>query len=528
MPLPKGPNPGGGLPPRPGGGLPQPGGLPNPAQRPETQMPSQRPSVAPQPQPQAFPELPAEGPKLSGMDRLSEYDFGAREVEREPLNRNLREQESDDAFDDYSLEDDAFEDERLREVADRRSRETARRFDHSMEEKEAPRKAKNNVLKPQAGELDSKGQNVFVDKKNKKVEPFGGKRSSIKVNDLDRRKNMRQNATIVQVVVICLFVATLGFAAKNAFFPPVGLTQEDVQSIVYGTTGTTAFPVEQGGFFAQSFIEAYLKYNGSEGDESSVMQYYTRGALAPGGIVDGTVIGQNFKQTIVNGPIVYRSTPITDNSAIYTVGALVKVENTVPNGADAPADPNATTGNGNEPTTASGDLVWKYFSVNVYFDDEKNAFAIASKPSVVPTPDVLSTNDIPTAAAIGLGEAVPAETLSQVTPTIYGFLSAFRESSAKSYDQLLPFLGADPDPSLLNGLDGIYNFKGGKANEQSVTITAYATDTTLVKAVVEVTWVQSVAGSFVETKSSYVMDIQPISGGYDVTRFIPLSYVPSE
>jgi hypothetical protein len=532
MPLPKGPNPGG-LPPRPGGGLPQPGngGLPNPTQRPDNPLPSQRPSVNPQPNPQAFPEIPQEQPKLSGMDRLSEYDFGAREVEREPLNRNLREYEPEETYgndDDYR--DDSFEDDRLREVAERKSRETAQRFDRSMEEREPNKKAKNNVLKPQAGELDSKGQNVFVDKKNKKVEPFGGKKSSIKVNDLDRRKNMRQNAIIVQAVVIVLFVATLGFAAKNAFFPPVGLTQEDVQSIVYGTTGTTAFPVEQGGYFAESFMQAYLEYAPGQDDASSILQYFTRGALEPGGIIDGTVVGQNFKQTIVNGPIVYRSQPVTDSSAIYTVGSLVKVENTVPGTTDGAANTpvdSTSEDNGTQSNAASGDLVWKYYSISVYFDEEKNAFAIASKPTIVPTPEVLTTGDVPTAAPIGLGEEIPAETLSQVSPTIYGFLSAFRESDATNYDQLIPFLGEDPDTALLNGLGGVYNFKGGKANDQSVQIKAYGTETTLIKAVVEVTWVQTVAGSFVESKSSYVMDIQPISGGYDVTRFIPLAYVPT-
>lgn len=539
MPLPKGPN-SGGLPPRPGGGLPQPGsgGLPNPVQRPEN-IPPQR---TPQPNPQGFPEISQDEPKLSGMDRLSEYDFGAREVDREPLNRNLRQYEEPESYSDENYPDESFsdelddayledssEDDRVNEVAERRTRESAKRFDNAMEEKTPSRKAKNNVLKPQAGELDSKGQNVFVDKKNKKVEPFGGKKSSIKVNDLDRRKNMRQNAIIVQVIVICLALGTLGFSVKNAFFPPAGLTQEDVQNIVYGTTGTTAFPTEQGGFFAQSFMEAYLQYAPGQDDASSILQYFTRGALEPGGIIDGTVVGQNFKQTIINGPIVYRTQAVTDSSAIYTVGSLVKVENTVaPASGDAAVpDPAAAEGNGATSTTASGDLVWKYYSLSVYFDKEKNAFAIASKPTVVPSPEVLTTTDVPTAAAIGLGEEVPTTTLSQVTPTVYGFLSAFKESSATSYDQLLPFLGAKPDSSLLNGLGGVYNFKGGKANDQSVQIKAYTTDSTLIKAVVDVTWVQSVAGSFVENKSTYIMDIQPISGGYDVTRFIPLAYVPT-
>ncbi len=523
MPLPKGPS--GGLPQQPGGGLPprQPG-LPNPGQG--NQLPRPTNPLRPQQEGPGLPEIPTQqpvrpqpsDPGFNGMERLQEYDFGAQQVDSSPLSQRGSNNSSDE-LDVPSWVDDEEESNLAQEVASRRERETAERFDRSMEERTPAGKVKNNALKAQAGELDENGQNVFIDKKNKKVEPFGGKKSALKVNDVDRRANLRRNSLIVQIVVIGLILVTLGFAVKNSFWPPASLTEADVQGIVYNTTGTTAFPLEQGRYFAESYMEAYLEYNPADPDSSAVMQYYNRGELASGGTVDGVTVGKNFSQEVAYGPIVYRSQAATANSAIYTIGALVKVSNTV----ETPA---ATDGATVTPVD-DGALIWKYFSLNVYYDDEANAFAIAGTPIVVPNPDVLSSGDVPSAAPIGSGKAADEATVDAITPTIYGFLEAYRVSTAKDYSKLLPFLVADPEPALLNGLGELYDFKGGAADEASVVINAYSTATTSVKVIATVTWVQDVAGTSIETTSSYVIDVQPISGGFDVTRFLPLAYVPA-
>lgn len=514
MPLPTGPNAPGGLPQRPNGGLPVPNQRPTTPQTP--QQPSQKnPSAA----------------ELSGMDRLSEYDFGGKETDRSALKREGDSLEHELTAEDLELK---------RQAEERRDRDHAARFEKAMEEKPTQEHPKNNVLSPQRGELDEKGQNVFIDKKSKKVEPFGGKKTTIKVNDLDRRRNMRQNATIVQFVVIILLVVTLGFAVKNAFFPPLGLTESDVEGIVYTATGTTSFPLEQGGYFAESFMQAYLEYNENDPASAEVLGYYTRGALVDNGVPDGTSYAKNFRQTVVNGPIVYRSQAASANSAIYTVGALVRVEDALETSAtpstgataipqDEGADTVSTPSSGSSAssaTPATGNLVWKYFTINVYYDDATNSFAIASIPTVVATPDVQKTSSVPGAAPYGTGKSASSDAIDAVTPTIFGFLSAYRESSSSDYAQLLPFLPDDPDSSLLTGLDGVYEFRGGKADANSVDIAVYETGTTALKAILTVTWVQNVGDSYVEVQSQYVMDILPITGGYDVVRFLPLAYVP--
>jgi len=566
MPLPTGPS--GGLPQRPGSGLP-----PRQAQPP---VAPQRP-VAPRPNvEQQLPPAPALPPVNN--ERLSQYDFEAQKVQRPsapqapaPEQYNPQQQYTPAPQQQYTApweeeepQVDPYEEERLAEARARRERETADRFDRSMEPKAPAGKIKNNVLAPQAGELDSKGQNVFIDKKEKKLKAFGGKKSAIKVSDLDRRKNLRQNARIVQVLVIGLVLVTLGFAAKNAFFPPASLTPTDVQGIVYQTTGTTAFPIEKGRYFAEAFMDAYLEFNPNNPNSSAVMQYFNNGSLTEGGVAPGLDVRSGWNQTVVNGPFTYQSQAASPSSAIYTVGALVKVTssggtntNTTPTPTptptetetpteeteetETPEDSTSGTNSTEESTTstetstnansvtelADGKLMWQYYTINVYYDEETDTFLIASYPTVVPNPSVGKTNDLPPSVTIGTGEAIKAETLESITPTVYGFLEAYRVSNSTDYSKLTPFLDTDPDSALLKGLDGIYDFKGGAADDKSVVMSAFATETTDIKIVLTLTWTQTVGGQTAEILSQYVMTVTPQSGGYHVTRFVPLAYVPA-
>ncbi len=576
MPLPTGPS-GGGLPQRPGNGLPprQPNGQP---------PTGQRPPAAP---PQNFeqPQLPPVAQPPVTNERLSQYDFDAQRVERpaqrqpEPQAQRPPQQEQynpqqqytpapQGQYNDWDNEPapqyDPYEEEQRAEALARKERETAARFDRSMEQRQPAGKIKNNVLAPQSGELDEKGQNVFIDKKEKKLKAFGGKKSAIKVSDLDRRKNLRQNARIVQVLVIGLVLVTLGFAGKNAFFPPASLSPTDVQSIVYQTTGSTAFPIEKGRYFAETFMESYLEYNPNDPASSAVMQYYNNGSLAVGGVAPGLDVRSGWNQTVVNGPFTYQSQAASPSSAIYTVGALVNVSNngatTTTNTVPTPTPTETPVADGEEPTeegsgtsegeventntstpsgsdsdtsartvaeTADGKLMWQYYTINVYYDAESDTFSIASYPTIVPNPSVGKVNDLPSSVAIGTGKAVTADTLESITPTVYGFLEAYRVSSSTDYSKLTPFLGTDPDSALLKGLDSVYDFKGGSADDKSVVMAAFLTETSEIKVQLTITWTQTVGGQTAEILSQYVITVVPQAGGYDVTRFVPLAYIPA-
>lgn len=503
-------------------------------------------------------------------DRLGQYDFAAQRAPRqEPA------QDFSAMLDEEPVPYDPDEERRLQEARAARERETAQRFERSMAEKPKAGKAKNNVLKPQEGELDRKGQNVFVDKKNKKLEPFGGKKSALKQSDVDRRKNMRQGARAVTAVVIFLLVGILGFGVKNAFFPPASLSEAEVQQIIFSTTGTSAFPLERGATFAETFMAAYMSYDPTGGAEAAVLQYYTTGRLLTDGRVSypGFNLSSGYRQTIVQGPVVYQTQPIGASSALYTIGALVEVRDAsgelgpstpvaqapaapAPEESTAPVDPSASAAPDDQPTdeptdepapeettessaprdtttgssnTASGTkLMWQFFAVNVYYDEARDAFAIVGTPALVPTPSTVPASEVPADSLPGNGRTASAETVQALRPTIYGFLEAYRASSSDDYDRLLPYLPSEPSPALLKGLNDEFVFKSGAADDRSVQITVYETDIpTEWRASLTVTWTQSLGGSTADYVSTYLMTINEVGDGYDVTRFIPTIYAPT-
>lgn len=571
MALPSGPNQGGGLPPRPG--IPQRPGAGTPPKLPNPQNPSGGSELTGQGAANAALRdalLDNSRPTAADVnqnDRLGQYDFDGQRAPRTEFSQTSLGDiiDSEPEREQVSPEDQL----RLDEARIRRERETAERFERSMDKKEPSGRVKKNVLKAQEGELDRKGQNVFVDKKTKKLEPFGGKKSAMKQSDVDSRKNIRQSARAIQVIVILLFVAILGFSIKNAFFPPASLTQSDVQQIVYQTSGTSAFPLERGQLFAQAFMNAYMDYNPKGGPSTAVLQYFTVGKLVSQDLsYPALTTSKNYLQKVVYGPITYQSQSAGNSSALYTVGALVEISNTgeivqpTPQETTAPTtpEPGAETpsvepelnpdGTPKTPTTqtpatpavtvpvvptaptttATGNkLVWMFFAVNVYYDAKSDSFAIAGWPTIVPTPSSINSNQVPADIPPGTGTTVPGEVLSAIKPTIYGFLEAYRVSSATDNSKLMPYLPDSPTPDLLKGLNSEYVFKSGAADDQSVNIAAYTTDIpTQWKATITVTWTQTVGDAKAEFMSTYIMTIERVSSGYDVTRFIPTVYTPKE
>jgi len=586
---PVGPN-SGGLPPRPtlpSRPTPNPQGV-----RPPTGLP--RPDAPASPQLPQTPEKAANAalrdaliqqnqrPAVSDVtqnNRLGQYDFEAQKVRRteftEPSLDDLLAQ-TEEVPDEVS-EDDT---RRLEEARIRRERETAERFERSMEEKKRG-KVKNNVLKPQEGELDRKGQNVYIDKKNKKLEPFGGKKSAMKQSDVDKRKNLRQGARAVQIIVILLVVVTLGFSVKNAFFPPASLTPQEVQGIVYNTTGTTPFPLERGKMFAEAFMGAYLDYDPSGTQSTAVLQYFTIGKLTPSGLsLSGLASNSAYHQNMIYGPLTYKSEPTSAQSALYTIGALVEITDStggnpaaanepVPQKTEPPvsdesdgdsiseddsevdATDSAPGGSGDDLTstqedkaaleseanevtaavtstyTGNGKLMWQFFAVNVYYDDENDAFAIVSWPTLVPTPNVIKPSEAPKDSPPGTGEIVDASVSNALQPTIYGFMEAYRVSSTGNYSKLLPYLPDNPGVDLLDGMNSEYEFKSGAADNRSINYTVYETvNPGEWRVQLTVTWTQIVGNAKADFSSTYLMTVVEVGSGYDVTRFIPTFYTP--
>lgn len=534
-----------------GGGLPpQRPERPSSQQFPDDGMPDfGRDELRPQ-RPVTRPEAPSlrpEVPQVQSNSHLSEHDFASKAEDR----LSYPPQSDEDVFTPMSVDEideaDSQEDidERIRLETERRVAErikelerekenaeaNARRqaevepepveeYDEEDEEEEEPEPApKKPVRKPAPkkkprGKMDKKGQNVYIDEDKQKLKPFGGRRpkTKVRVNNFDSRNNMRRRAKIIQSVALGLLTLILLFAAKNAIFPPATLTTDDVIGTISETVDITEFPTERGQGFAEDFMKAYLSIN-SDQISQTVLGYYYTGNFTPGqGDNPNRRTTPSYKQTILYGPTVYGVTPLTNESANYTVAALIQ---------PAPVE-------GEQPPSDGSSTRWEFFSVNVYYDVATDKFAITpDSPSLLPTPDVLGAGDVPEAEPLGLGDVDDALG-NDVRSTVLGFLEGYRTSTTDEHTAIDQYLSRDAGPDQKTGLGGAYEFAGGAEN--AITWEAYPAENGEVKVAVQIIWQTTVGNENNRNEyiSRYVLTLVSGDSGYLVERFAPQYYVPGE
>jgi hypothetical protein len=471
---------------------------------------------------------------LTSNDRLGQYDFEAQRVARPTQNTYddvdpFESLEPADAFQEdeqerpqprYTPAAQESSDEVLDNPRTRRQTQAADQF-----ARQNGRSGSDDRIKPQAGRLDKKGQNTHIDEEQKKLKPFGGKKS-LKVADLDRRKNLRSKARAFQFGVIGLLGAVILVGGYNALVPKPTLTANDVRETVQQTVKQTDFPIEGGRGFAVDFMQSYLTL-GTDANASAVLNYYYNGRMVTGNAsYPNRANNQGYGQDLVYGPTVYGATYLTDNSANYTIGALIQPRDTSAPELDVNGEPVVTTAPDGS-TTADGAVTaeWQFFSVNVYYDPETLAYAITPEsPTLVPKPQNISSAKVPEGAALGTGEEL--EDQDSVKATVLGFMEGYRTSTPEDHIRLDQYLVAKPAPELLNGLGETYEF-GNEGVDGAVTYTAYMTATNEIKTLVNVVWQYDLTDEVNTTyKSQYVMTLEPSSTGFVVTKFAPYLYTP--
>lgn len=370
--------------------------------------------------------------------------------------------------------------------------------------------AEKTSRKKRKASKESEPMDEFIDEKNKKLKPFG--RRKVKVKEFDNRKNLRTRATIVQWTVITLIAILIGLGVKNAVFPPNSLSENDVSAIAAETVGMTDFPLEEGKGFAQDFIKAYLTT--SDDVSSTVLNYYYSGSMSNGGDVTASnrTISSGYKQSILYGPTVYKQEALTDYSASYTVGALVRA--------------NAEDSDG---TKVQGDPRWMFFNVNVFYNSKQDNFTITpDSPTIIPATEVGQLSEVPSAAQLGNGDT-DQDLTPALSSVVYGFLKGYAETTPTDHSGLDQYIVSNPDPTLLKGLAGQYQFNGDVSN--AAQYEAFLTDDpATVKVAVTVNWLNTLGSQDSNLQatytSSYVMTLVKQSNGkYLVSKFAPQYYV---
>lgn len=392
----------------------------------------------------------------------------------------------------------------------------------------APAKASTpSILDDDEDELGFKRN--FVDKKNKRLLPFGKNTGStrdrrkgrkVRDKDIDPRKNriVKINGYRIFFVTACLAVVALG--GYKAIFPQKALTVDETAQVAQQALGRTNFPEARGEGFAKDFLQAYLTT--SDDTSQQALAYFFNGTLENANnssVETNRQASANYKQQILYGPTVYSASSVTDQVATYVVGALVKA---------APADGSTPAPDSNGKT--GGEATWMFYSINVFYDKASDRlFITPDSPTVVPNMNVGSSRDLPGPQSLGTGDS-DSDLKAKVSSTVLGFMSAYATSSPQDHTALDQYVVNDAPQELKTGLSGTYSFDGNVNN--AVTFEAFPTkDANVAKVKVTVNWKRSLGANESQSArytSTYVMTLQNVSGKWQVSKFSPFTYLPDE
>ena len=107
-------------------------------------------------------------------------------------------------------------------------------------------------------------------------------------------------------------------------------------------------------------------------------------------------VNGTFNQKVVIKPASYEFVSISDNSGYFTVGALVKPDVTldVPEGEE-------------KPSLDGADAKWVFFTVNVYYDEEKDMLYVTKdSPTLFQIWKLVHSGEFPEMGTIGNGVEV--------------------------------------------------------------------------------------------------------------------------
>lgn len=352
----------------------------------------------------------------------------------------------------------------------------------------------------------------YIDKKEKKIIPTGGKKSkrSIKAGDFDSRKNLLAKTRVIQTITMLVLVVLFVLGLKNTFFPSNNYSRAEIERLAQRAVGNYGFPSERGQAFVEDFIEVYLSIDPANPARTNELNFFYTGDYKPSTSSNYRMTtSKSTEQVILISPKVYEVTPLSDYSTMYKVKAFVS----------------DTTGTKSEGTVSAGR--WLSFAVNVYYNEDQDSLAITQdSPSIVPNYNVDKVQNVPTPELLGNG-TVNTEILSTLTPTIDGYVNAYATSSISSHNEIVQYIPENATVDLYSGFGGAVEVKS-KDNRNIKKVVYNTTNANEYKVDVEVTWVDKAAtgdDNEVSYTSKYVMTIIRTSDSkYLVTGFKPFLY----
>lgn len=354
----------------------------------------------------------------------------------------------------------------------------------------------------------------FIDKKKKRLIPFGGdkskKKSLVKSSDFDERKNKLAKTKIMQFFIISVILLLFLMGLKNTFLPAHVYTDEQIKQFAAEGAGQTGFPSERGEAFVESFMESYLTVDRTKAELLDVLgDFYGKERLNNNSAdLLNMEWGYETKQNIIIAPKVYQVDLYTDYSAQYRVSAYVS--NT----------------NGEVATGTESAGRWLSFAVNVYHDTKNDSLAIVpGSPTIIPAYKISNQTAIPQRLPLGNGQ-VNKDIQPALTPTINGFVEAFAKSSLESHESVVQYIDDKSNIELISGFGGSVVLNGGP--NEAIKKTVYDGDDGIYRVDVTVKWIDAAASqgdNRVSYEARYIMRVNSIGNGkYAVSSFVPYTY----
>lgn len=360
---------------------------------------------------------------------------------------------------------------------------------------------------------DDEHEEEYIDYKERKVKPMGGKKSKriIKAGDFDERKNTMVVAKVIRTVTLSVLVILFGLGIKNTFSPANNFSRAEIQNIARNAVGSYGFPNERGRSFAEDFMQEFLTVDKGDPSRAHGLSYYYTGSYDSSSInTDRMKLGQKTTQKILVQPRVYEMTPITEYSTLYKVSAYVT----------------DTTGLLADGTQRAGR--WVAFAINVYYDELTDTLAITpDSPTLIPRYEVATQSNVPQIEALGNGDT-NREMLEVLTPTIDGYVHAYASASLSSHNEIMQYIPKDSLPELYSGFGGSVEVRGRNSNNiQKVIFNTDNPDE--YKVAVTVEWMDTAStqeDNAITYNSDYVMTISATADGkFLVTGFKPYYYI---
>lgn len=361
-------------------------------------------------------------------------------------------------------------------------------------------------------DLEREKESKFVDKKKKRLIPFGGKKSKrkIKSSEFDKRKNVLAKTKVLRAIIMSVIVVLFFVGLKNTFLPNHVYTSEQIKQFAREGSGQTGFPEERGRAFVESFMESYLTFDRTRPELIEIVGHYYGEDYASRVSNEqlNMRVGIDATQHIIISPKVYDIILFEKTSAQYKVSAYVS--NT----------------DGSEVRDRRSAGRWLSFSVNVFYNVEADALAITpDSPSLIPPYRINTQAVVPDRYPLGNGE-VNNDIAPTLNPTINGFVKAYAEASISSHESILQYVDDKNDIKLYDGFGGAVALNGSPSSAIKKVI--YNSDDGIYRVDLTVNWVDMVASrgdNVVEYTARYIMRVTPIGNGkYAVSSFVPYTY----